>query len=393
MFLPRAAGDVVVIDHPGGHPVSVEVTKAVAWGGFALCCLGLSARIYIRCLCFRRLLLDDYLMIFALAVQLGLCLVTQLLLDYIHTFEDFGDGMGLVPVPAVSLIRGAFAQAILCWVGIYTIKMNFLVFFFRIGRKLREYLIFWWVVTAVTAGSFIVTIGLLNYKCINGGNCIGDPVFEVQWIFSCVADIVTDFLILIFPITILWGVHLIDLRKKFILGGSFSLTLFTMAIITIRLAHPNSKLGVESFQAEHLIWLWFWLTVEFVTAYVVACLVSFRMLFVKCAHEGQPKAARSAMHRPRARLFGSLLDTIKTAERTHAGLMCSTGTTLVPACGDQNLCRQPTAESQTLPGSSCADSEKSAKRHSMEDAVAVTVHVTKPEPVKRPLSCVSALPG
>ncbi|KAK3681603.1 hypothetical protein B0T22DRAFT_522746, partial [Podospora appendiculata] len=145
------------------------------------------------------------------------------------------------------------------------IKMNFLVFFFRIGRKLREYLIFWWVVTATTAACFLVTIGLPNYRCIRGGNCICDPVFEFQWVFSCVGDVVTDFLILIFPFTILWGVGLVDLRKKLILGGSFSLTLFTMAIIIIiRLAHPNSRLGVGTFQAENLIWLWFWLTVEFV---------------------------------------------------------------------------------------------------------------------------------
>jgi hypothetical protein len=70
--------------------------------------------------------------------------------------------------------------------------------------------------------------------------------------------------VLCLPIVILWKVRL-NLRKKLILAGIFSLTLFTVAVTIIRGTIHTGKVATDGSQTQNIAWAWFWLSIEFIT--------------------------------------------------------------------------------------------------------------------------------
>lgn len=76
------------------------------------------------------------------------------------------------------------------------------------------------------------------------------------------------------PSLILWKVQ-IPLKRKLMLLGIFSLTVVVMAVAIIRVA-VNS----DNTRNAAIDWLYFWSNIEAATAIVIACMASFRQLFV-----------------------------------------------------------------------------------------------------------------
>lgn len=55
---------------------------------------------------------------------------------------------------------------ILSAVGTWTIKINFMLFFFRLGHQIRAYKIFWWVALIVIVACGAVLLGIIPYDCV-----------------------------------------------------------------------------------------------------------------------------------------------------------------------------------------------------------------------------------
>lgn len=50
-------------------------------------------------------------------------------------------------------MKGSIAVLFLFYVGLWTIKMSFLVFFYRLGEQVTYYRVSWWILTTVTVAS------------------------------------------------------------------------------------------------------------------------------------------------------------------------------------------------------------------------------------------------
>lgn len=50
--------------------------------------------------------------------------------------------------------------------GIWTIKMNFMLFFYRLGHQIRAYANFWWVAVVIIVACGAVLFGIFPYDCI-----------------------------------------------------------------------------------------------------------------------------------------------------------------------------------------------------------------------------------
>lgn len=74
---------------------------------------------------------------------------------------DFEDRM-------LSGLRMDGAVLILNTVGVWLVKLNFLVFFHRLGHQIKSYLIFWWIALVVVVGCGAVLLGVIPYKCSFG---------------------------------------------------------------------------------------------------------------------------------------------------------------------------------------------------------------------------------
>ncbi|KUI64270.1 hypothetical protein VM1G_11073 [Cytospora mali] len=289
----------------------------INWFLFALCFVAFVSRIYIRWVCFRRLLAEDFLMLAAMLLLTGIEALSQYYAGFIYHLMAYVNGTATIGPDFVTNTEGMLKSCgpaiIMFLIGFYFIKVNFLLFFYRLGnRAARIFRIVWWVVFGIVlvCGIASVTMGVSTFKCLFGGifytftTCETveyENKFFTYFRASVALDIFTDALIIGFLVWILWGVR-ISLRKKIALGAIFSLVGFTVVATILRgaLLSEVFEQTEEGGKTFNIPWVWFWFHVELCIAFIVACLVSFRSLFVH--REQQPSAAlrAAAMQRRRS---------------------------------------------------------------------------------------------
>lgn len=173
---------------------------------FAVCVTAFALRVYIRYMCFRKLLADDYLMAIALSLLLTMSIVCQVFLRDIYEVVAVSNhskipGPDFLEVMARGM-RGFGTAMLLANIGIYTIKLNFLLFFKRLGAQIRSYEIFWWSVLLLTVGCLAVALGVMQYDCMFGDVVshiirvcgTNETVGKTYTLFklSCILDVISD---------------------------------------------------------------------------------------------------------------------------------------------------------------------------------------------------------
>ncbi|KAH8600690.1 hypothetical protein B0O99DRAFT_503041, partial [Bisporella sp. PMI_857] len=250
----------------------------IVWACFALCTIALSIRLYIRYACFHRLLVDDCLMIVSLGVLLAATIENQLHSKYIYTLVNVSNGKELPTEHFLTDIqkglRSFGTAVILSYIGIWLIKLNFLFFFRRLGAQVTSYVIFWWLVLGFTIACGAVSFGVMQYHCLFGPVediitvCSMPSVVRQTYTYfkvSCIVDVVSDALILCFPISILWKIR-ISIRKKITLSAVFSLVIFTMAVTIVRgsiFGGVYKSIDKDNMREMNVAWIWFWFSIEF----------------------------------------------------------------------------------------------------------------------------------
>ncbi|CAI6336754.1 unnamed protein product [Periconia digitata] len=187
-----------------------------------------------------------------------------------------------------SYYKGSMAATIFFYLGLWSVKAAFLVFFKRLISDIRSLTIHWWVVTVFTFLCLVACFADTNYWCRLAPlseivkKCSGGPEIEKVLVvlkLNTAFDVITDFLIMSIPFTILWHVR-VQAKKKLALLGLFSLVMITALFAILRAA-----LVTKYSRQPEPSWLYIWTAVEHSMAVIVACLGTFRGLFV---HEDKP---------------------------------------------------------------------------------------------------------
>ncbi|KAF2689535.1 hypothetical protein K458DRAFT_427676 [Lentithecium fluviatile CBS 122367] len=274
--------------------ISEHAFKVVVWVGVGLCAAVCSLRFGIRFVCFRRLFVEDYLMLAAMAVLIAIAAVIQVFLGDLYELlhvqnrmkapgPDFSDHMA-------AGLRGDAISIILLIVGLWFIKLNFLLFFYRIGYQIKSYLILWWVALVVVAGCGVVNLGLIPYDCMLGSishisvDCATESrvnhIYTV-YIVSVVVDVLSDVIVICFPVLIVWKTRL-NWRQKLVLSSVFLLVGFTIGVTIVRgsiFGGVYKSVTQVDRQVIDSSWMLFWWFIEYIVSFVIACLISFRSLW------------------------------------------------------------------------------------------------------------------
>ncbi|KAK7179540.1 hypothetical protein DPSP01_003627 [Paraphaeosphaeria sporulosa] len=172
----------------------------------------------------------------------------------------------------------------LMYTSLWSVKLSFLLFFYRLGPRLITGIKWhWWSVAVVTMAAYAATFATYPYMCSFGTyEQIMTPYCTAEQSMSFVnlkvnvgLDVGTDVLIMTIPLNILWRSR-IPRAQSLALGGVFSLVLVTITIAIVRAA--LSTVGVTKQMDSP--WVLVWSAAEANIAIVVACIGSFRMLFV-----------------------------------------------------------------------------------------------------------------
>ncbi|KAF2267293.1 hypothetical protein CC78DRAFT_566250 [Lojkania enalia] len=371
--------------------LSLTAFQAVLWTGFSICFFACAVRLYIRWKCFHRFLVDDYVMMFALALQLSVAVLGETFLDDVYLIVEFENGERAPDKNFSNImkrgLRGFGAALTISLVGITAVKLNFLLFFRRLGTQITSYYVIWWIILIFTLGCGGVNLGLMDYKCVFARDlvyvitkCAQRSAIKRYFDFqktSVILDVVSDALIIYFPVAILWRVK-IGLRKKIILSGTFGLVAFTIAVTIVRgsvFGGAYKSFDENKRQNLNMSWMWFWMFIEFSVAFLIACIVSFRALFAQREQRAYEKkmaqrqiawqnsstkrgTPRGLFERARY-IHNSLLETFKTLETVDMELPA-------PESGRFSATFLTEIETAHLPKERATSSNDSGTRHSFE---------------------------
>jgi hypothetical protein len=199
---------------------------------------------------------------------------------------------------------------VLFYSSLWAVKISFMLFFAKLGNKLQNFKLWWWIVLVITIGAYLGCIGDIQYDCTIphrnfayiAQHC--STPSAITWVLNTLyanagLDIGTDILILSIPTLILWNTG-VPLKKKIILLSIFSATIVIMIVALIRVLVVNS-----GDMAPEIAWLYFWSSVEVGTAIIIACVASFRQLFVAARDPGSSNNNSGGSSRSPFRFFGA----------------------------------------------------------------------------------------
>lgn len=177
------------------------------WTIMAICTVGVAFRFFVRFKCFRRLLADDYLVAFGWSLLLACAISYYSQIDGMYEVARVSAGLQYPSANFQTTARRFFnaygLAMILFYVGLWSIKVSFLVFFYKLGRDIRAYKIFWWCVTVFTVASCAACVGSIPYGCLFGSlqkiytYCNSNKAIRWQELnikINCFLDIFTDVL-------------------------------------------------------------------------------------------------------------------------------------------------------------------------------------------------------
>ncbi|KAL4954289.1 hypothetical protein BDW69DRAFT_142589 [Aspergillus filifer] len=269
-----------------GTRISERAFLVVQWFFTAIASLFVIGRLSIRFSLYRRLFLDDFLVLFAWATLLSTTTIWQIKAPLLYRFYEVKPWPPEFYARYIDFTHYYVVFGLLFYAGLWSVKISVLAFFRKLGSKIRSHWIWWWVVLGFTVALGVVAIGIQVYQgSLRDNNWIESHSSSASRVHQqnpkfytrCVCDLVSDLLILSIPTLIIWPIKM-PLRKKLVLLVLlvlFSMTLLIMAVAIIRVAVNSS-----SDRTLDITWLNLWCSVEVATAIMVACVASFRQLFV-----------------------------------------------------------------------------------------------------------------
>ncbi|KAF2144310.1 uncharacterized protein K452DRAFT_211591, partial [Aplosporella prunicola CBS 121167] len=247
-------------------------------------------RFFVRIKTFRRLYADDIWVAAAWVTAFSSTIMWQVFSEDMYRAVPVMSRKEWPPtqksLESTTITKNACAAfTMLFYTSVWCIKLSFLFFFRRLYQNAGHVMRIWWFLVAMVIATWAVAMGTIDYRCEFGpylsqiDKCGLQSASRSQRImislsFNCATDILTDLAILCIPISMLWKTK-ISLKRRLALGSICSFTLITM-IITIARAVAMTRFST-SFDVT---WMEMWSFIQLFSALTVACLGSFRTLFV-----------------------------------------------------------------------------------------------------------------
>lgn len=130
-------------------------------------------RVYAQITAFRRLFLDDFLVVLSWIIILTAVVIWQILGKILY--ELYAISAGTKPFTLEFLpryytfMRFNAPFEILFYSALWCVKFSFMALFYRISAKVKSLRIWWFVVLFCTASVFIASVADIEYKCSFGG--------------------------------------------------------------------------------------------------------------------------------------------------------------------------------------------------------------------------------
>ena len=148
------------------------------WAGVAISFCFLIFRLYVRLKLFRRLHIEDPLVLAAWLMNLAYAVLWQKNANKLYFVLAVERGQISIPHHQFASyleieIRSQFASYLLWLTALWSIKISFLLFFRNLGNHIRRQMILWYCVLAYTVASYVTCLGMAGYRCVAAKHGLG----------------------------------------------------------------------------------------------------------------------------------------------------------------------------------------------------------------------------
>ena len=144
--------------------------KALIWSSAAVAFPFVPFRLLARWRVFHKLFIDDGLVVFAYSLLLAYAIFWQEYADDLYLAVDVARGVRAPPVDIIYRIKrwlnSQVFHVFLSGFCLWSIKLAFLLFFRRLGQKVRHQKIIWWSIFTWNIITFILWMGIVQWQCI-----------------------------------------------------------------------------------------------------------------------------------------------------------------------------------------------------------------------------------
>lgn len=232
---------------------------------------------------------EDVCVLLALAAFIGMVGIYLYCIPILFTTEAIAAGTQQ-PYPGLendltNMLHGFFAVQMIFWLSLWSVKMSLLFMFRKLTMGLPEYNYVWLGIMIFTVLSFVGCIISNFTSCssmhawFTAGECntaADARAKNISLYYSLAVDLLTDMLIMVIPVRLLWTLQ-ISIKEKLSIGFCFCVGLITMVIAIIRVVSLDSSVANGQVNTS---WLILWAAIEGCVAIFVACLPSFA-IFVR----------------------------------------------------------------------------------------------------------------
>ena len=126
-------------------------------------------RSFVKIKSFRKLFSDDFLVIAAWIMLLAFAVLWQVMAPTLYEQYAVESGQKLPDLGFISrdthFLRSITPFTIFFYSCLWTVKLSFLLFFRRLGGRVRGQRIWWWCILVVTVLTWVSCIATFHYRC------------------------------------------------------------------------------------------------------------------------------------------------------------------------------------------------------------------------------------
>lgn len=134
-------------------------------------------RVYLRLKAFRRLFADDALVFLSwCAVFITTVFWQERIYEIDYMWETSDESSQEEPTDLVlfrfikKIMFQGISNAILSFFSLWCIKFAFLLFFRKLGQKVKGQRNLWWFVFVSTFATLVISVAIMHYGCFSGNN-------------------------------------------------------------------------------------------------------------------------------------------------------------------------------------------------------------------------------
>ena len=201
--------------------VKLTNLKGLLWGATAISAMFVVFRVFVRIKVFRKIWVDDVLVVFAWLLLLITAILWQTQIEALYIqFELLAQTV--LPTPEIEhkqvvYFRSLAALIVMFYTCLFAIKLSFLFFFRRLGAKVQGQGTWWWIVLVFNTATWITLIASMGWRCmlrsltyIFSKTHFGTTVFTIDqcvaycsrppsldfqhrtFVYNCAIDVITD---------------------------------------------------------------------------------------------------------------------------------------------------------------------------------------------------------